>query len=132
MTIEADQQGDGASSRIQHSTPQINNAGVDDASPPPVAEGVGPSTGARRITAFGKETRHEAKWSRSPNTTGQGAIHVNTFHAKLTGDALEYMDQLINEWLDQHPQYEVKFVASTVGTMTGKLKEPNIICQVWV
>ena len=42
------------------------------------------------------------------------------------------MDQSVNEWLDAHPQYEVKFVSSTVGTVTGKLKEPHLICQVWV
>ena len=136
MTIDPDQRNEGGSSRIQHTAPQIGgasaSAGADDTAPLPVAQGVGPSTGAKRITAFGKEQRHEDKWSRSPNTTGQGAIHVKTFHAKLTSDALEYMDQVINEWLDEHPQYEVKFVASTVGTLTGKLKEPNIICQVWV
>ncbi len=132
MPIDPNQRDEGPSSRIQHSTPQLKSTVVDDAAPLPVAEGVGPSTGAKRITAFGKEARHEDKWSRSPNTTGQGAIHVKTFHAKLTNDALEYLDQCINEWLDEHPQYEVKFVNSTVGTLTGKLKEPALICQIWV
>ena len=85
-----------------------------------------------KIRAFGERPRHEESWTRTPNTTGTGAIHVKSFHAKLTDDALRYMDQSINEWLDAHPQYEVKFVNSTVGTLTGKLKEPHIICQVWV
>ncbi len=129
-------QSQGDVGRIQHSKPGIGTPdaapGADDTEPLPVAEGVGPSTGAKRISAFGKPKRHEDLWSRSPNTTGVGAIHVKTFHCKLTGDALVYMDQCINEWLDAHPQYEVKFVSSTVGTLTGKLKEPNIICQVWV
>jgi hypothetical protein len=97
----------------------------------PIAEAMGPTSGAK-ITAFGKDTRHEDEWSRTPNTTGCGAIHVKTFHSKLTDDALKYMDQTINEWLDAHPQYEVKFVNSTVGTLTGKLKEPHLICQIWV
>ncbi len=138
MQTDPSQSGSGAGSRIQHIKPQIGTteaaaaAAATDAEPLPVAEGVGPSTGAKRITAFGKAKRHEDIWNRSPNTTGVGAIHVKTFHAKLTGDALEYMDQCINEWLDAHPQYEVKFVSSTVGTLTGKIKEPNIICQVWV
>ena len=30
------------------------------------------------------------------------------------------MDQSINEWLDEHPQYEVKFVNGSIGTMRGK------------
>ena len=85
-----------------------------------------------KITAFGRDRRHEETWSRTPNTTGAGAIHVKSFHCKLTEDALAYMDQTINEWLDAHAQYEVKFVNSAIGTMTGKLKEPALICQVWV
>ena len=136
MQIDPNQPDGGVGAKIQHTKSQIGAsaaaAAATDAEPLPVAEGVGPSTGAKRISAFGKPKRHEDKWNRSPNTTGAGAIHVKTFHAKLTSDALEYMDQCVNEWLDAHPQYEVKFVNSTVGTLTGKLKEPNIICQVWV
>ena len=52
------------------------------------------------ITQFGKEKRHEDKWSRSPNTTGQGAIHVKTFHAKLTSDALEYVEPRLQSGVD--------------------------------
>jgi hypothetical protein len=92
----------------------------------------GPAPTVSKITAFGRERKHEDAWQRSPNTTGAGAIHVKTFHCKLTEDALQYMDQLINEWLDAHPQYEVKFVSGSIGVMTGKLKEPALICQVWV
>lgn len=105
----------------------------EDAKPLPVAEGIGPTSTGGRITAFGGKTkRHEDSWARSPNTTGSGAIHVKTFHCKLTDDALAYLDQGINEWLDAHPQYEVKFVSTSIGIMTGKLKEPALICQVWV
>jgi hypothetical protein len=101
--------------------------------PVPVVEPTGPSGGgASKITAFGKKKTHEEEWNRTPNTTGTGAIHVKTFHSKLTDDALIYMDQVINEWLDAHPQYEVKFVTTSVGILTGKLKEPHLICQVWV
>ena len=86
----------------------------------------------REIRAFGGMKRHEDNWQRTPNTTGVGAIHVKSFHGKITDDGLRYMDQQINEWLDAHPQYEVKFVNSTIGTFTGKIKEPQLICQVWV
>ena len=129
------------SKRIQHTQPTFAPGGAGAPPPPsaaeqdeplPVAQSVGPSAGTKKITAFGKGKRHEETWSRTPNTTGQGAIHVRTFHSKLTDDALKYMDQLVNEWLDAHPQYEVKFVNSTVGILTGKLKEPHLICQVWV
>ena len=133
---------DQPSSKIQHTPPAFSNPSpgsggtraidtpnLDD--PLPVAESTGPSM-SKKITAFGSDRRHEDAWSRTPNTTGTGAIHCRTFHCKLTDDALAYMDQVINEWLDAHPQYEVKHVTTTVGELTGKLKEPHMICQVWV
>ena len=129
------------SSKIRHTgpdggssvTPTSPTSRSDEPEPVPVEEAIGPSGGEKKITAFGEhQRRHEDAWNRTPNTTGAGAIHVKTFHSKLTADALDNMDRAINEWLDAHPQYEVKFVTSTVGTMTGKLKEPHLICQVWV
>jgi hypothetical protein len=108
--------------------------------PPPVAPDAAgesaPTEATNKIRAFDQKlaggARHEDNWNRSPNVTGTGAIHVKSFHAKLTGESLEFLDRQINEWLDAHPQYEVKFVSTTVGDWTGKLKEPNLIVQVWV
>ena len=128
-------------SKIVHSTPQIGAGPAKtterqislEPEPVPVVEATGPVAGQQsKITAFGRKKRHEEEWSRTPNTTGTGAIHVKTFHAKLTDDALVHVDQGVNEWLDAHPQYEVKLVSTTVGTMTGKVKEPHVVCQVWV
>jgi hypothetical protein len=129
-------------SKITHKTP-LGASPTPPAAPPkplrvepepvPMAEVAGPTTGAMgKITAFGKEEHQEAVWNRIPNVTGRGAIHVKTFHAKITADALVYMDGQINDWLDSHPEYEVKFVSSTVGILSGKLKEPALLCQVWV
>ena len=86
----------------------------------------------QKTTSFEPDLLHEDLWNRTPDTTGTGAIHVQTCHSKLTDAALAFMDQCINEWLDAHPQYEVKLVSSSVGTLTGKLKEPHLLCQVWV
>ena len=130
-----------APSKIRHTQPQFGSdrppTPVEELIAPetgelPVVERVGGAVGSKKITAFEKARRHEDQWSRTPNTTGHGAIHVRTFHSKLTADALTYLDRSVNEWLDAHPQYEVKFVTSTVGTLSGKLKEPHLICQVWV
>lgn len=88
-----------------------------------------------KITAFeqkGGIGRTEDSWQRKTNKTGVGATHVKTFHAKLTGESLEFLDKQINDWMDAHPDHEVKFSTSTVGEWTGKLKEPNVIIQVWV
>lgn len=91
--------------------------------------------GANKIRTFEQKlgaARHEDKWNRTPNVTGAGAIHMKSFHCRLTGDSLEFLDQQINEWLDAHPQYEVKMVTTSVGMWSGKLKEPNLIVNVWV
>ena len=103
-----------------------------DLSPEPSATGA--PVAPRKIQTFEQRLgrRHEDSWERSPNVTGTGAIHCKSFHCKLTGDSLEFLDQQINEWLDNHPQYEVKHVTTSIGTWTGKLKEPNLIVTVWV
>lgn len=103
--------------------------------PKAVDPGAQPAQGASKIRTFEQKLsagRHEDNWNRTPNSTGTGAIHVKSFHCKLTGDSLDFLDQQINEWLDAHPQYEVKFVTTSIGTWTGKLKEPNLIVNVWV
>jgi hypothetical protein len=115
----------------------------DDGGPTPVPHtrnpapaGAGPAPS--KIT-FGSRTpsigavRHEDSWKRTPNTPGTGAIHVRSFRSKLSDDALGYLDQQINEWLDAHPQYEVKLVTTAIGEWSTKLgKEPGIIVNVWV
>ena len=124
-----------AANRIHHTAPSFSRdpepAEPEEDSEVPVASAPRFGSGAK-ITNLGPDRKHEDNWARTPNTTGRGAIHVKTFHCKLTDDALHYMDQTINEWLDAHPQYEVKFVNASVGILTGKLKEPHLICQVWV
>ena len=122
-----------SSSKIRHQESQLGAIPMaSDAPSVPVVETGLPGVGSKKITAIGEKKRHEEEWTRTPNATGTGAIHVKTFHSKLTDDALRYMDRSINEWLDAHPQYEVKFVNSSIGVLTGKLKEPHLICQVWV
>lgn len=88
-----------------------------------------------KIRAFEQQLggrRHEDTWKRTPNTTGTGAIHVKSFHCRLNEEGLAFLDQQVNEWLDAHPQYEVKFVQNSIGEWKGKTVEPNLVVQVWV
>lgn len=112
-----------------------------DPQPVPVPRPVAPAgdqpapEAVPKIRAFEQRVagKHEDKgWSRAPNCPGTGAIHVRSFHCKLNTESMEFLDQQINEWLDSHPQYEVKFVTTGVGDWTGKVKEPNLVVQVWV
>ncbi|MCZ6837415.1 MAG: hypothetical protein O7G85_16690 [Planctomycetota bacterium] len=96
----------------------------------PIAQGS--PAAPKTIRAFEREEHTGSKWKRKPVQNGTGACHVRSFHSKLTDEALKYMDDTINEWLDANPDFEVKFCTSTVGQLTGKLKEPHLICQIWV
>lgn len=91
---------------------------------------------APKIQAFEQKLgvrKHEDTWNRTPNATGTGAIHAKTFHCKLNDDAISFLDQQVNEWLDAHPQYEVKIVTSNIGEWAGKLgKESHLVVTVWV
>lgn len=75
----------------------------------------------------------ESAWKRPLHATGTGANHVRTFTGKLTPTGLEYLDKHINEWLDTHPDAEVKFSSITVGEVSTALgKESTLVVQVWI
>ncbi|MGH7213451.1 MAG: hypothetical protein ACREIT_01525 [Tepidisphaeraceae bacterium] len=87
---------------------------------------------AGKIRAFGVAEGHKAhEWKRQVNKTGAGAVRIRSFHGRLSDQGLDYMDDAINEWLEKHPEIEVKFVTSTVGLFDGKIKELAIILNVW-
>jgi hypothetical protein len=72
------------------------------------------------------------KLNRPLNKTGEGATRVRTFHAKMNDGAMAFLDQQINEWLDGHTDYEVKFTTTTVGVLEGKRGvEHHLIINVW-
>jgi hypothetical protein len=85
-----------------------------------------------KIKAFGAEyARKEHQWKRTPHRDGKGAIRVKTFHAKYSDQGMEHLDDMINEWLDSHPDVEVKFVTSTVNIFEGKIREPALVLNMW-
>jgi ABC-type glycerol-3-phosphate transport system substrate-binding protein len=105
--------------------PQIGAAGArqDGPEPRPVIKSFDQKLGAGMSGG---------QWKRACSNTGTGATHVKSFHCKLSGEALENMDRQINEWLDAHPEVEVKFVSTNVGEWIGKIKEDNLIVSIWV
>ena len=131
-----------------HPDSSLGGLGGEDL-PIPMAESSGAvpkiSTGAG-IGASGKEEKpkiqafasrfeggeHKEKWARPPNADGTGSTHVKSFHCKLNDEGLVNLDTMVNEWLALHPECEVKFVTTAVGEWMGKVKEPNMIVQIWV
>lgn len=92
----------------------------------------GAAQASSKIQQFSQRKPHEDHWTRTPNITGQGAIHVKSFVTKLRLDAIEHLDEQVNEWLDAHPEYEVKFVSTTIGKLVGKNTEDALFMNVWV
>ena len=89
---------------------------------------------AKSITAVGganSASVRKTAWKRQPNLTHTGSVRIRTFHGKLSQQGLEYLDNQVNEWLDAHPEVEVKNVTSTVGTFEGKMREPALILNLW-
>jgi hypothetical protein len=86
----------------------------------------------KKILAFG-EGAHVRKhqWKRTLQQTGTGATRVRSFHGKYSEQGLEYLDNAINEWLDNNADVEVKFVTSTVMTFEGKIREPALVLNLW-
>lgn len=95
-------------------------------------EGDGSDGQPRAIRTFGDNIRTAKTWKRQPNADGSGATHVRTFVSKMRLDAIEHLDEMINDWLDEHPELEVKFVTTSHGILTGKTKEEAMFVSVWV
>jgi hypothetical protein len=74
---------------------------------------------------------HQEQFKRTTTVDGRGAVRVRSFHGRLSDEGIVYMDSKINEWLDTHPDIEVKFATTTVGLYDGKIKEPALIVNVW-
>jgi hypothetical protein len=88
---------------------------------------------ASKIKAFSvaQDRAHMTKFTRQTTVTGRGACRLRTFHGRLSDEGLAYLDDKVNEWLDTHPEIEVKFCTTTVGQYDGKIKEPALIVNVW-
>src|SRR4051812_11005694 len=86
-----------------------------------------------KIRAFGTGQANIAshEWKRRPHSEAIGAVRMKSFHGRLSDNGLDYLDNSVNEWLDAHPEVEVKFVTSTVGMYDGKIKELALILNVW-
>ncbi len=99
---------------------------------PKPAGAVSPSHGTQKKITFGAEnTVRKHAWKRMPHVGGQSACRVKTFHGKLSDQGLEYLDDAINVFLDEHPDIEVKLVQSNVGMFDGKFKDFALIVNLW-
>ncbi len=73
----------------------------------------------------------DSRFRRKLDPSAPGAIRCRLFHAKLSEGALEFLNNQVNEWLDQNDQITVKFVNSTIGQFEGKHTETNLILAIF-
>ncbi len=97
--------------------------------PAPNSGGAQSTMSKIKISAAATHVSHT--YTRQPVATGHGAIRVRTFHGRLSDEGMAFMDDKINEWIDQHPEVEVKFVTTTIGQFEGKIREPALVVNVW-
>jgi hypothetical protein len=111
---------------------QPNRADEVELDPIGLVDEVASDAEEKKIKAFGIIGAHRAReWKRKTTVTGHGAIRVRSFHGKLSDQGMQYIDEAINDWLDAHPDIEIKFVTSTVGQFEGKIREPALVLNLW-
>jgi hypothetical protein len=90
-----------------------------------------PAPAPKKITFNADVYGKQRTWKRKHTSTGTGACRVKTFHGKCSDQGLEYLDDAINVFLDEHPDIDVKFVQSNIGMFDGKFKDFALIVNVW-
>lgn len=86
------------------------------------------ATGASLVA---KAIWDESKFKRKPDPNALGCCRMRIFHAKLSEGALEYMNNQINEWLDENEDINIKYATTTIGLFESKHTEPNIFMSVF-
>jgi len=74
----------------------------------------------------------EYKFKRPLAPQELGPTRVHTFHARMSGGALQNLDYAINEWLDNHPEIYIKNVTATVGVFEAKISsEEHLVLSIF-
>ncbi len=74
----------------------------------------------------------EYKFKRPLAAQELGPTRVHTFHARMSGSALQNLDYTINEWLDNHPDIYIKNVTATVGVFEAKIStEEHLVLSIF-
>ena len=63
--------------------------------------------------------------------SGERITGLKTFFTKLHPGAMEFLDDLVNDWLKENPNVVVKRTNVTTGEVQAKKTEPNIIVCIW-
>ena len=96
------------------------------------AQATGLSTPSKIKFYAGGDKHTYTKFKRQTHVAGTGACRVRSFHGRLSDDGLAYTDDKINEWLDNHPEVEIKHVNCLIGPLEGKVTgEQGLVVVIW-
>jgi hypothetical protein len=73
----------------------------------------------------------DEKYGRQLDPRAISSTRCRTFHSKLSGPALEFMNNQLNDWVDTQGNITIKFATSTIGIFEGKHAEPHLILTVF-
>ena len=119
---------------IEDWDPHRDSIALDDDEPAPAASTVAPTSKIKLQNlglGSGIGAGPATQFKRKTHATGTGACRVRSFHGRLSDEGLAFMDGKINEWLDAHPEIEIKTVTTTVGMYDGKIKEEALVVNIW-
>lgn len=118
---------------VAPAAPRLPAAGTTGA--PPAASGhavAGIAPGSKIKFYAGGDKHTYTRFKREAHSSVIGATRVRSFHGRLSDDGLAYNDDKINEWLDNHPEVEVKHVNCLIGPLEGKVTgEQGLIVVIW-
>ena len=107
-------------------------AAAPAAAAPPAAVAAPAPASKIKMFATGIGSGHAGHaYKRQTCADGTGACRVRTFHGRLSDEGMAFLDEKVNEWLDNHPEIEVKFVNTSIGLYDGKIKEQALVMNVW-
>ncbi len=102
---------------------------ISKADDPEGGSGPGRSTTHTGMAALGD--LDTVQYRRTLLPAGHGASRVRIFHCKLSDGPMAQMNKQVNEWLDQHADFEVKFATTTIGTWEGRHSEQHLILTLY-
>jgi len=70
-------------------------------------------------------------YQRELQPDGRGASRVRIYHCKLSDGPIIQLNRQINEWLDMHPDVQVKFATTNIGTWEGRHAEQHLIVTLY-
>jgi hypothetical protein len=79
------------------------------------------------FSSAGPSVQKEKEYKRALLTDSRNATRCRTFHCKLTDASFDNLNEMINEWVDEHEDVQIKYALSDIGVVEGKHADPHLI-----